>query len=67
MESVGVEMDKDEVYPVMEDWMSTKLGKSHLTACVSKIPHDLCIYHTTCHLHLNMPFFSYNSSTTGGQ
>jgi hypothetical protein len=42
MESVGVEMDKDEVYPVMEDWMSTKLGKSHLTACVSKIPHDLC-------------------------
>lgn len=33
MESVGVEMDKDEVYPVMEDWMSNRLGKSHLTAC----------------------------------
>jgi Thylakoid formation protein len=35
MESVGVEMDKDEVYPVMEYWMGTKLGRSHLTACVS--------------------------------
>jgi len=35
MDLVGVEMDKDEVYPVMEDWMSNKLGKSHLTACVS--------------------------------
>merc|ERR1712125_110299 len=33
MEAVGIEMDKDEVYPIMEDWMSTKLGKSHLTAC----------------------------------
>jgi len=36
MEIVGVEMDKDEVYPLMESWMSTKLGKSHLTACVSQ-------------------------------
>lgn len=35
MDMVGIEMDKDEVYPVMEDWMKTKLGKSHLTACVS--------------------------------
>ena len=35
METVGIEMDKDEVYPVMESWMSDKLGKSHLTACVS--------------------------------
>jgi len=35
MEGVGIEMDKDEVYPVMESWMSEKLGKSHLTACVS--------------------------------
>jgi photosystem II biogenesis protein Psp29 len=33
MECVGLEMDKDEVYPVMEDWMSKKLGRSHLTAC----------------------------------
>jgi len=33
MDIVGIEMDKDEVYPVMEDWMKTKLGKSHLTAC----------------------------------
>merc|ERR1711966_298697 len=29
----GIEMDKDEVYPIMESWMSTQLGKSHLTAC----------------------------------
>ena len=35
MEKTGVEMDKDEVYPVMENWMSTQLGQSHLTACVS--------------------------------
>jgi Thylakoid formation protein len=34
METIGIEMDKDEVYPVMEDWMSNKLGRSHLTACV---------------------------------
>jgi len=33
MEKTGVEMDKDEVYPVMENWMSTQLGRSHLTAC----------------------------------
>ena len=33
METVGVEMDKDEVYPIMEDWMTNKLGRSHLTAC----------------------------------
>ena len=35
MDIVGIEMDKDEVYPVMESWMSTQLGRSHLTACVS--------------------------------
>jgi hypothetical protein len=35
MDIVGIEMDKDEVYPIMETWMSTKLGESHLTACVS--------------------------------
>jgi hypothetical protein len=35
MDIVGVEMDKDEVYPVMESWMATQLGRSHLTACVS--------------------------------
>jgi hypothetical protein len=33
MESTGVEMDKDEVYPVMESWMQEKLGRSSLTAC----------------------------------
>jgi hypothetical protein len=35
MDIVGIEMDKDEVYPIMEDWMQNKLGQSHLTACVS--------------------------------
>jgi len=33
MDTVGIEMDKDEVYPIMENWMSTQMGKSHLTAC----------------------------------
>merc|ERR1712232_1048227 len=33
MENIGIEMDKDEVYPIMESWMSEKLEKSHLTAC----------------------------------
>lgn len=33
MEKAGIEMDKDEVYPIMENWMSEKLGRSHLTAC----------------------------------
>merc|ERR1719253_637806 len=33
METTGVDMDKDEVYPVMESWMSAQLGRSHLTAC----------------------------------
>lgn len=35
MDMVGIEQDKDEAYNVMEDWMSNKLGRSHLTACVS--------------------------------
>jgi len=33
MEIVGVEMDKDEVYPVMENWMEKQLGKPSLTSC----------------------------------
>jgi Thylakoid formation protein len=33
MEKLGISMDKDEVYPIMEDWMSKRIGKSHLTAC----------------------------------
>ena len=35
MEDVGVEMNADDVYPVMEDWMKNGIGKSHFTACVS--------------------------------
>merc|ERR1712179_676988 len=30
---IGMEMDKDEIYPVMESWMREKLGRSPLTAC----------------------------------
>lgn len=35
MDIAGVEMDKDEVYPIMENWMTEKLGRPSLTACVS--------------------------------
>ena len=37
MDEVGVEMNADDVYPVMEEWMKDGLGKSHFTACVSTI------------------------------
>jgi hypothetical protein len=33
MDGCGVEMNADDVYPVMEDWMGNALGKSHFTAC----------------------------------
>lgn len=34
MEATGkVEMTADDVYPILEDWMSNCLGKSHFTAC----------------------------------
>lgn len=33
MEECGVEMNADDVYPVMEEFMTTSLGKSHFTAC----------------------------------
>ena len=36
MGMVGIDQDKDEAYNIMEDWMSKKLGVSHLTACVSE-------------------------------
>lgn len=35
MEQSGMEMDKDEVYPIIDNWMTEKLGRSSLTACVS--------------------------------
>ena len=35
MEESGVEMNADDVYPVMEEFMTTSLGKTHYTACVS--------------------------------
>ena len=54
METIGIEMDKDEVYPIMEDWMGNKLGRSHLTACVSN--HNICFRGNVevfyfCYLH----------------
>lgn len=40
MECTGVEMEKDEAYPIMEDWMQNKFGRSAMTACVSNGPND---------------------------
>lgn len=33
MDEAGCEMNADDVYPVMEEFMSGSLGKSHFTAC----------------------------------
>jgi len=33
MDIIGIEQDRDEVYPFVESWMKDKLGKSYLTAC----------------------------------
>merc|ERR1712127_433954 len=33
MEECGIEMNADDTYPVMEEFMTTSLGKSHYTAC----------------------------------
>lgn len=33
MEQVGSATNADDVYPVMEEWMNTSMGKSHYTAC----------------------------------
>ena len=53
-------MDKDEVYPVMEDWMKTKLGKSHLTACVSFLIQERLDSNAFC-LYLTLIWlFSFN-------
>jgi hypothetical protein len=47
MQQVGVEMDKDEVYPVMENWMGTQLGRPTVTACVSTNP-EWCVDDRRC-------------------
>ena len=43
MEETGVEMNADDVYPVMEKWMSEGLGKSHFTASVSAFILSWCL------------------------
>lgn len=55
MDEVGLEMNADDVYPVMEEWMKDGLGKSHFTACVSTfyiyfiyIYYIYCIYCILC-------------------
>jgi len=33
MDTVGAASSADDVFPIMEEWMSTSLGKAHFTAC----------------------------------
>ena len=35
MDIVGVSMNADDVYPIMEEWMKGSLDKLHYSACVS--------------------------------
>lgn len=66
MDTVGIEMDKDEVYPIMENWMSDKLGRSHLTACVSFIiqTQKLCYDATIIdYIHSQNSFLNFSLKT----
>jgi len=57
MDTIGIEMDKDEVYPVMENWMSKQLGKSYLTACVRIFLWICFLFQNFC--HVKRPLFFY--------
>jgi len=50
MENLGIEMEKDEAYPIMEDWMN-KFGRSANSACVSDGSRLIVRKHET---HLSM-------------
>ena len=67
MDETGVEMNADDVYPVMEKWMSEGLGKSHFTACVSRLCFLLdfqeVFFHYVKSFYLNIScFYSLNFS-----
>jgi hypothetical protein len=35
MEVIGEDVDADSTFPILEEWLTTSMGKSHFTASVS--------------------------------
>ncbi len=36
MEIIGQDVDADSTFPILEEWLTTSMGKSHFTASVSQ-------------------------------
>ena len=60
MDDIGAASSADDVYPLMEEWVSKSLGKSHFTACVSIDKREM--FHNY-DLLLTSFFLVYNSLT----
>jgi hypothetical protein len=61
MDEVGAASSADDVYPVMEEWLSDSLGKAHFTACVS-ILQSKEMHESMYYLNLTKMFFLFCNS-----